>query len=77
MVWVCHKVLKICQNNPAMKEKKRGIQGRRWEDYITEWTEKALSDNMRRAEGRERERCLELVSDTMMLLRSPGPRDMT
>ena len=67
-------------------------QRRRWEDNVTEWTGKGLSDNLRRAEDRERERervrerqtdrqtdrqrWRELVADTGTSLRSPRSRDM-
>ena len=33
---------------------KIGRQRRRWEDNFTEWTGKALNDNMRRTEDTER-----------------------
>ena len=34
-------------------QRKRGRQKRRWEDNITGWTGKPLSDNLRRTEDRE------------------------
>ena len=34
-------------------KRKSGRQRKRWEDNITEWTGKVLSDHLRRAEDRE------------------------
>ena len=45
-------------------KRKKGRQRRRWEDKMTEWTGKALSDNPRWAEDRDRWR--ELVVNTVM-----------
>ena len=54
-------------------KRKRRRQGRGWEDSITEWTGKALSDNLRRSE--DIEKWLWLVTYAVMPLRSPGPRE--
>ena len=54
----------------SCKERDRGGTERTWEDNITEWPGKALSDNLRWA---DRERWHELVANTVMPLRSRRP----
>ena len=55
MVWACHRIHRTCQNNATIvqRKRKRGRQRKRWEDNITEWTGKTVSDNLREAEDRE------------------------
>ena len=75
--WACHKVISTCQNNPARKsarkekerktEKDMGVQHHRID-------RKVLNDNLTRSE--DRERWCELVTVTMMPLRSPKLRVM-
>ena len=52
VVWACHKVSELAKTilqGTVQGKRKRGRQRRRWEDNITEWTGKALSDNLRKA----------------------------
>ena len=71
--WYGHVTSSSGLQGTVQGKRKRGRQRRRWEDNITEWTGKVLSDNLRRAEVRRRWR--ELVADTVMPIRSPRPRD--
>ena len=57
-------LVKTILQGTAQGNRKRGRQRRRWENNITEWTGKALSDNLSRAEDRERWR--ERVADTVI-----------
>ena len=68
MEWACHMILRTCQNNISRnfiwKDAEKEIG-----ENITEWTGKVLSDNLRRAEDREKW-CEQVVrcSDAPMII---------
>ena len=70
MVWLCLKVFWFSKVNPTghgQGKRKRGIQKKRWEDKIKEWTGMDFASSTRAAENRTRWK--EIVANSFVVPR--------